>query len=220
MLIVRGRGARRLLTAALVTGLATAGAVGVVGQATAGDAPGPSPASPTAVPPAPIATIQPDQAKTLRVFRRPRTASDALPAAAVPAASTARYGRNPRLSRAIDTPTGTGWVVPGDNVLCLIVPDPIDGYGTSCAPTAVVEREGLTVGLVGADSSTAVTLVPDGATVTTTDDADRTTAVRPDASGVVRTNPETTDSIAVRTDSGTSETQLLDSDDTPTEATR
>ncbi|WP_157260530.1 hypothetical protein [Patulibacter minatonensis] len=210
MLSARGRRVRRLVSGGIAVGLVTG--VAVV-PAVAEDAPEPDPVSPTAAQPTAIPAVQADQRETLRIFRRARTAKDALPAEAVPVASDARFGRNPHLSRAIDTPTGKGWVVPGDDVVCVVVPDPVDGYGTSCAPTAVVERDGLTVGIVGDDTSAAITLVPDGASVSTTDDADRTTAVRPDASGVVVTDPERTDSIAVRTDNGTSETTLLDFDD-------
>lgn len=63
--------------------------------------------------------------------------------------SPERYGRDPALARAIKTVTGTGWVIPGDGYLCLAVPDPIDGYGTSCVPTEVAVRQGLALTLSG-----------------------------------------------------------------------
>lgn len=75
--------------------------------------------------------------------------------------SPTRYGRNVSLARAIETVTGTGWVIPGDGYLCLAVPDPVDGYGTTCAPTEVAVRQGLALTLSGnlPDGKAAETLV-------------------------------------------------------------
>lgn len=49
-------------------------------------------------------------------------------------------------ARRIVTPTGTGYVVPDrdERRFCLIVPDPIDGYGTGCSTLAEIQRHGLT----------------------------------------------------------------------------
>lgn len=80
--------------------------------------------------------------------------------------SPGRYGRNPDLAREIETPTGPGWVIPGNGYLCIAVPDPVDGYGTTCLPTDVAAQQGLSIRLWGdlPSGKTAETmLVPDGA---------------------------------------------------------
>jgi hypothetical protein len=64
-------------------------------------------------------------------------------------AGPTRYGRNPAFAREIETTTGPGWVVPGDGYLCIVVPDPIDGYGTSCNETKDVVRRGIAIELRG-----------------------------------------------------------------------
>lgn len=48
-------------------------------------------------------------------------------------------------ARAVSTPTGTGYVVPdnSDDRFCLIVPDPVEGYGTGCSTLAEINRRGL-----------------------------------------------------------------------------
>lgn len=48
-------------------------------------------------------------------------------------------------ARAVLTPTGTGYVVPddADGRFCLIVPDPVEGYGTGCSTLAEINRRGL-----------------------------------------------------------------------------
>lgn len=63
--------------------------------------------------------------------------------------SPKRFGRNSDLARKIKTVTGDGWVIPGDGWLCLAMPDPVDGYGTSCLPTQIAAKQGLYVGLSG-----------------------------------------------------------------------
>jgi hypothetical protein len=103
--------------------------------------------------------------------------------------------------------------VPGDDTVCVVVPDPVDGYATSCSPTAVVATGGLTVGLADADSSTAVALVPDGAKVTVVDDEDHRSRVTPDASGVVAVDAQDADHLDVVTDVGRAETRLVDADE-------
>lgn len=212
MLSLRPTAPRRVLAGALSTAL-LAGAV-VVGSATAEDAPDPVAASPIAAQPAAIGAVQADQAQTLRVLRRARRASDAVPAVvATEIAGPERFGRNAALARAIDTPTGRGWVVPGDDTVCLVAADPVDGWATTCAPTSVVAAEGLTLGLADGDGSTAVALVPDGAEVSVETDDHRTEELTPDASGVVAVDATDADHLEVVTDEGTSETPMLDAEE-------
>jgi hypothetical protein len=183
----------------------------IAGAAGADDAPDPTTVAPLAAQPAAIGAVQPAQASTLRVLRRTRRASDAMPAAVADAvAGPGRFGRNPGLARAIDTPTGRGWIVPGDDTVCIVVPDPVDGYGTSCSPTSVVATDGLTVGVADEDGSTAVTLLPDDARLVLTEDDDSTEAVAPDASGVAAVDATDADHLTVVTDEGRATTDLPD----------
>lgn len=74
------------------------------------------------------------------------------------------FGRNAALARAIPTQTGTGYVIPGDGFVCIIVPDPVDGWAEGCLPTAAAIEQGVDVGLTARDGRTIETsLVPDGA---------------------------------------------------------
>jgi hypothetical protein len=200
----------------LAGGVTAALLVGGLAVASAGadDAPDPVAVAPAARQPAAIGAVQPAQSGTLRVLRRGRRASDAMPAGVAEAvAGPGRFGRNARLSRAIDTPTGTGWVVPGDDTVCIVVPDPVDGYGTSCSPTSVVAQAGLTVGVADEHGSTAVTLLPDDARLVLTDDDRSTDAVEPDASGVATVDATDADHLTVVTDEGRASTDLPDADE-------
>lgn len=210
MLTVR----RSTLRRGLVAAVAAAG-LAVAGQAVASDPGAPDVvAAPDAVAqPVPIGAVQPEQATALRVFRRDRRSDDALPADALVAAGPGRFGRNPELSRAVRTSTGTGWVVPGDGTVCLVVPDPLDGFATSCAPTGVVATDGLTVGLADGDGASATTLAPDGASVVVEDDRGRRARVTPDGSGVTRVDAEHADHLEIVTPTGRAETPLLDADE-------
>jgi hypothetical protein len=205
--------ARRTLAATLAAGILAGGGI-VAGSAGAEDAPDATVVpAPAASQPVPIGAVQEDQADALRVLRRAPVAADEMPAAARDAAGPGLFGRNPDLARAIATPTGTGWVVPGDDTVCVVVPDPVDGYATSCSPTAVVATGGLTVGLADADSSTAVALVPDGAKVTVVDDEDHRSRVTPDASGGVAGDAQDADHLDLVTAEGRAETRLVDADE-------
>lgn len=87
---------------------------------------------------------------------------------AIAMASSAKFGRNAALARAIRTPYGQGWVVPGDGFLCIVMPDPVDGYGESCNRTADVLQHGLWLRLAGdgpGAPAADVLLAPDGAKV-------------------------------------------------------
>lgn len=198
--------------------VAATAALGVAGtSAIAGDEAAPvlpAPSSPAATTPAPIGAVQPEQARTLAVLARPQRASDAVPAeVATDAAGPGRFGRNPELSRAITTPAGRGWVVPGDDVICLVLPDPVDGYATTCGPTQTVAAKGLTLALVDEQATTAVTVVPpDAEVVATTPEGDRET-LEPNASGVVAVSDASADKVTVVTDEGRSTTNIPTADE-------
>lgn len=48
-------------------------------------------------------------------------------------------------ARRITTPTGTGYVIPNrdERQFCLVVPDPVDGYGNGCSTLEQIQRRGL-----------------------------------------------------------------------------
>jgi hypothetical protein len=117
-------------------------------------------------PTAAVTAVQPDAQAAFKLLRTvaptpmPPDVADAV-------GSPQRFGRNPALARSIQTPTGKGWVIPGDGFLCIAVPDPVDGWGTTCLPTAVAAQRGLGIGLTAANGKSVETLlVPDGAAAT------------------------------------------------------
>jgi hypothetical protein len=61
-----------------------------------------------------------------------------------------RAGADLKDARQIATPAGPGYVTRSATGLCLAIPDPIDGYGESCATDAEMQRRGLTGALVAA----------------------------------------------------------------------
>lgn len=116
------------------------------------------------VPTSAVAVVQPDIANNFALFRA--QGATPMPADLAKAlGSPTKFGRNAALARKITTPSGTGWVIPGDGFICLAVPDPVDGYGESCTATDVVVKQGLWVGLRGDGpdaKSLDTVLVPDG----------------------------------------------------------
>lgn len=104
------------------------------------------------------------QAVALPIFSRPPVdASQIRAATAVLKRNAANYGR----ARAIDTPTGTGYVMTADHdSVCIAVPDAGNGYGQSCAAREEIVKRGLLVELSSQDGNTSrvVALVPPGTT--------------------------------------------------------
>lgn len=133
-----------------------------------------------------VGAVQPEQAAAFRVLRRPRRTGDAMPAdVAAAMAGPGRFGRNAALARAVRTAEGPGWVVPGRDAVCLVIPEPGVGHTTTCRPTKAATKEGVTLQLVAARASSSVTLVPDGGRVVVSGKGATRSTVRPDASGVV-----------------------------------
>jgi hypothetical protein len=86
------------------------------------------------------------------------------------------YGADPALARAIDTPVSDhpAWLIPGRGLVCLWVPDPVDGGGIGCVTPEQAGRGDLVLSLVGTDRygnetgrETVYGLVPDGITTVT-----------------------------------------------------
>jgi hypothetical protein len=131
---------------------ATAG-IGFGATAASGLVVGPSDGSQPTVfltPTKAVATIQTDIASAFPLFDETAAASRMPASVVAQVGSSLRYGRNAALARPVDTPNGTGWVIPGDGYLCLAVPDPVNGYGSTCLPTAVAATRGLWLRLGGA----------------------------------------------------------------------
>jgi hypothetical protein len=200
--------------------LAAAGAAGTLaagGSAIASNDPAETPvASPSPVAASPvIGAVQPDQATAFRVLRRAQRPSDAMPAEiAASVAGPGRFGRNASLARAIGTPTGKGWVVPGRGVICLVVPDDAGSYGTTCRPTSAAADEGISLQVVAPDESSSSTLVPDGARVVVSQDDATTDAVQPDTSGVASVDTTDAARVTVITGDGRSTTPVPEPDGT------
>lgn len=123
------------------------------------------------------------------IFRSPVTAGDSMPSEAVAsAASPERYGRNARLAKGIDTVNGRGWVVPGNDAICLVVPDPVDGYGSSCVSEAYATKFGVIVGMIAPQDPKAVRvsmLLPDGASAEVRSDGRTGNALPNDGEGTI-----------------------------------
>lgn len=117
----------------------------------------------------PEAAIAPDQLSQLGIFRRPRVASDVLPAAEAQALTnspSAASGVNVELSRSAQgLTTGVAWLIPGDGMICFAYGDSPVGGGGTCQPDAVVTAGQLveTSGGSTVPGTTVVAgVVPDG----------------------------------------------------------
>lgn len=111
-----------------------------------------------------VRSVEPDAAAAFTLLRSTPPTSPMPPDVVSAIASPTRFGRNAALARKIATPTGDGWVIPGKGFLCIAIPDPGYGWGTSCVPTSVAVTRGLGIGLTSVDGRSEETLlVPDGA---------------------------------------------------------
>ena len=167
--------------------------------------------------------VQSDQAAQFAVFERPRGADDAMPREARrQVGDSTRSGRNLDLSRAIDTVTGRGWAVPGDGTICLVVPDPVDGFGIGCVPTEQAARQGAAVVMVppGEDAVPQLTmLVPRGARVRARASGGAARELEADGDGVLRTELSWEDAVDVETSTGVETLPMpvrIDAPTTPT----
>ena len=124
----------------------------------------------------PLARVPAEVAERLSAFKRPRRASDALPAAVRDAiAGQLRFGENAALSRAVVTARGrTQYLVPGDGTIGLY--DAAGSGATTSARSAVdgtfvmselcTGAPGLVVtGLLPVDASDAAVVLRDGSRV-------------------------------------------------------
>lgn len=173
-------------TLATLVVVATTGAASAVALAEDSPTPEITPAEANAKVTRAVASVQPQISDNFALFRN-------QPASAVPAelveqiASPQRHGRNAALARTIQTPYGTGWVVPGDGFVCIAVPTTTQGHATSCVPTAVALKRGLWLRLVGdrADGKALDTLMVPDRTEVRVHGATDDTALVPSSNGVV-----------------------------------
>jgi hypothetical protein len=112
-----------------------------------------------------------DASSSFAVFQRPAKASDRMPPEArrMLADVVAREAAGDLDgARAVAASAGRAvWAVPGRDKLCLAIPDPVDGFGISCADIAAVKSGRLWVTLVGLAGQRAgdvriAQFVPDG----------------------------------------------------------
>lgn len=171
---------RRTVMAAVVVGTVVATSTAVAAIQDDGDRPTDIRAAMTAATPTrAVSDVDPVLVASFGLFRdRP---ASGMPADAVAqVGSPNRFGRNPALARQIETVTGAGWVIPGDGFVCIVMPDPIDGYGTSCLPVEAAVGRGLSLSMGGNMPNgkvAEVLLVPDGKRAVT----DQATRVMTDA---------------------------------------
>lgn len=104
--------------------------------------------------------IDPHLAAHFKILRRPRTIEDALPEPVfeIPTVLASIYGVNPDLSRRAvgaivggDAPLAGVWLVPGNNSLCVYVPQYSDParFASSCAKSTKQAISSGDVGTIG-----------------------------------------------------------------------
>lgn len=155
--------------------------------------------------PAMITGVAPDQAEGFAIFRRAPSGLDQPSAEARALLSGPSHtGMNIDLARGYRGPDGTGWVVPGNGSLCLVMPDPVDGFGVACEPTTKAKQVGL-VGIMVDPKKQAIAkvtvLLPDGAKASATLE-DGSTKQLDAQEGVVSAALEQTRSVSVTTADG------------------
>lgn len=196
------RAVRRFAVGAIVLGLA------VVGWVAFGAAEDPAAVSsprsgPSGLGHRPVASaIQPAQAEGFAVFARPRTAADRMPRGArAHVGNSTVSGRNLALSRAISTPAGTGWAVPGNGAVCLVVRSSRHGYGVTCDATeSALARGVIQVDMPGGSDVAQLTmLAPNGSHVTAQFADGRTQRLSADADGVIAVRLKHATRLTVRT---------------------
>lgn len=146
-------------------------------------------------------------ASSFAVFRSSGNSEKMPTEVAAEVASPDRYGRNADLARGLETINGPGWIIPGNQSLCLAVPDPIDGYGMSCVSSDWASKFGVFVVMVSGDrpaEARVTMLVPDGAEVQASRGISRSTDIGPDVDGVVNVLAEAGSSIRITAADGES----------------
>lgn len=112
----------------------------------------------------PATEVSSDLVLNFALFRR--QAASSMPASTRSQIGTERrFGRNADLARRIETVGGPGWVIPGNGFVCIAVPDPVDGFGTTCSSIRGAVDRGLWIRLASGDPDGKgydTVLAPDG----------------------------------------------------------
>lgn len=153
-----------------------------------------------------IGAVQAEQARQFTILERPRRASDALPDGASRMLSeTELTGKNTALARGFRATHGTGWVIPGNETVCLAAPDSLDGYGVSCAPTRDAVKNGLALVSVNPQTPNVrefVMLVPANSEVTARLNDASVASIPVNADGMVVKDMVGVTTVEVRTPTG------------------
>lgn len=87
-----------------------------------------------------VARVQADQTQSFAILAQPTVAADALPqsllARGIAQQLTIAAGANVTLARATTTSAGTAWVVPGDQMMCVVVAASSGAAADTCLPNA------------------------------------------------------------------------------------
>jgi hypothetical protein len=161
----------------------------------------------------PLATaVQADQADAFALFARQRTARDEMPPQArAQVGDSTKSGRNLKLSRAIPTPNGTGWAVPGNGAVCVVTPDPVDGYGVGCTDTSFASTHGLldiTISSRTPHQADLTLVLPRNSTATATLADGRIKPLEGNQDGVISVRLVDARSISIKTPSGVQQTVM------------
>jgi hypothetical protein len=190
-------------------GLVVTAAVTTAGIALAADSPAPkTPAFDDT--PTPMAQSVSDDQLAFAVLRRARTATDVMPGSvAAQVGNPSVGGKNVALARAISTPAGTAWVIPGNGSICLAVPDPASPastplFGVTCNSTDYAVQHGLTILMLDPRTETGITTIvtPDRAGVSIAKATGAASPLALDRDGVASSAVTAGDVVSVRTARG------------------
>ncbi|QEC50451.1 hypothetical protein FSW04_24610 [Baekduia soli] len=131
-----------------------------------------------------------DRAFAVPVLKRVARADD-TPPANLTRMIAARPGVDQAGIRSFSTDAGRGYVIPQADGLCIAIPDPVDGFGKACAPSASASKTGVAVLMVDptqSDRATIALALPAGATATAIDNAGGSAVLAAEADNVVVAN--------------------------------
>lgn len=199
---------RLKLLATALAGAAVLGAGLGAGSAVVGASGGPSENLSAASSVGVAQSMPSDIASSFAVARTTRSAADVLPSDSLKSLLAAgsfavHYGVNPSLSRLVGTVNGVRlWLVPGASGTCMWA----EGEGAECGTNASVSNSGFTlvrIPVSGAPSS-AVGVLPEGASLSASKASGSPAAVTTDGSAYYVAAQDSATSLAVQTATGDS----------------
>jgi hypothetical protein len=130
----------------------------------------------------------PTPAQAIPALGRPATAADTPPPAVAKMIASGADVDHAGI-RSFASTTGVGWLIPHKESLCIAIPDPVDGFGASCAPMADAVRLGLLAMMsgprAGSDAMVVAFALAKGESVEVLDAAGHPTPLAPDENGVI-----------------------------------